>query len=234
MEIISALTIGLVGSFHCIGMCGPIAIALPLKNQSWFTRTLSALLYNLGRSVTYGIMGAILGLVGTGFKMMGVQQWISIIMGIIMILSVLFPLVFRKYFNTEGFAQGLTTKLKSAFQKMFSIRSYTSLFVIGIINGLLPCGLVYMALAGAIVTGTVAGGAIYMIAFGLGTIPIMLSLSLLGNMASVKLRNKIRRIIPIFIIIIGILFILRGMNLGIPYVSPKAVEKDPMKVECCH
>jgi sulfite exporter TauE/SafE len=235
MEIISALTFGLITGFHCIGMCGPIAIALPLINQSWFSRTLSALLYNFGRTVTYSAMGAVFGLLGTGFRLMGIQQWVSIAMGILMILSVIFPLVFRKHFQADGIISKWTSGLKSAFRKMFSKRSYSSLFVIGLINGLLPCGPVYtMAIAGAVVTGSVAGGALYMFVFGLGTIPIMLSLSLLGNMMSVKFRNIVRKIIPIVIVIIGILFILRGMNLGIKYISPKFDNNDPTKVECCH
>ena len=220
MEIISALTLGLIGSFHCIGMCGPIAIALPLKNQSWLERIISALLYNLGRTVTYGIMGAVFGLLGKGFQLIGIQQWVSIIMGIIMILSVIFPIIFRKYINADGFVTKWVSKLISTLRKLFSKRSYISLWVIGLMNGLLPCGLVYMALAGAIVSGNSANGAIYMLVFGLGTIPIMLSISLLGNIVSIQFRNKVRKIIPIVIIIIGILFILRGMNLGIKFVSP--------------
>ncbi len=234
MELISALTIGLIGSFHCIGMCGPIAIALPLKNNSWFTKFFSAALYNLGRSVTYGAMGAIFGLLGKGFQLIGVQQWVSIAMGIIMILSVFFPLIFRKHINADGFVAKWVGKLKSSFKKLFSIRSYMSLWVIGLLNGLLPCGLVYMALAGAIVSGNTIHGAVYMIVFGLGTLPIMLSVSLIGNIVSLKFRNKIRKIIPIFIVIIGILFILRGMNLGIKYISPEIVKKEIVEVNCCH
>ena len=109
-----------------------------------------------------------------------------------------------------------------------------SLWIIGLLNGLLPCGLVYMAVAGAIVSSTMTQGALYMASFGLGTIPVMLSLSLLGNVVSLQFRNKIRRIIPIFIIIIGILFILRGMNLGIKYISPKLAKEDAIEMECCH
>jgi len=234
MEIISALTIGLIGSFHCIGMCGPIAIALPLKNESWLSRILSALLYNLGRTVTYGVMGLVFGLLGSGFRLAGLQQWVSIIMGIIMILSVLFPVIFRDRLKVEGAISKITSKLKSVFGKMFSKRSYVSLWVIGLLNGLLPCGLVYMAIAGAIVTSNPTNGAIYMIVFGLGTIPVMLSLSLLGNIVSLKFRNAVRKIIPILIVIIGLLFILRGMNLGIKYISPKMEKEESVKMECCH
>jgi hypothetical protein len=235
MEIISAITFGLITGFHCIGMCGPIAISLPLINQSWFSRTTSALLYNFGRTVTYSAMGAVFGLLGKGFQLFGILQWVSIATGIIMILTVLFPLLFRKHFQAEGIVSKWTSGLKSAFRKMFLKRSYSSLFVIGLINGLLPCGPVYMmAMAGAAVTGSVTGGAIYMLAFGLGTIPMMLSLSLFGNIISTRFRNTIRKVIPVFIVILGILFILRGMGLGIKYISPKLNAHNPEKVECCH
>jgi sulfite exporter TauE/SafE len=229
----SALVIGLVGSFHCIGMCGPIALALPLKNKSWGSRVSSAFLYNLGRTITYGVLGLIFGLIGKGIALGGFQQWTSIILGVIMILSVIFPALFRQV-NIEKATYSMVSRLKGVFGKMFSLRTYRSLFTIGLLNGFLPCGLVYMALAGAIVSGEVRSGVIYMVVFGLGTIPIMLGVSVLGKIVSMRFRNTMRKVIPIFIVLIGILFILRGMNLGIKYVSPKLSEKEPMKMECCH
>jgi len=233
MEYISALVLGLLGSFHCVGMCGPIAIALPLKKESWFEWISSSLTYNIGRTITYGILGAIFGLLGKGIAVGGLQQWASIIIGVIMILSVLFPFIFRKI-NLESATYKMVGKTKKLFGKMFAIRSYGSLFVIGILNGFLPCGLVYIAIASAIVLGTIEQGIVYMMIFGLGTIPIMLSLSILGNVVSVKFRKKVGKIIPFFIVLIGILFILRGLNLGIPYVSPKLDKTDGTKMECCH
>lgn len=235
MELyIAALSLGLIGSFHCIGMCGPIAIALPLKTNNWFSRIFGGVLYNIGRAITYGLMGAFFGLVGKGFKLGGLQQWVSIIMGIIMILSVVFPVLFKNQSKLDGFVTNMVGGLKKAFSKMFAIRTYYSLFIIGILNGFLPCGLVYMAIAGAIASGEVLNGTIYMIIFGLGTLPIMLSLSLISNIISVNFRNKIKRIIPIFIIIIGILFILRGLNLGIKYISPKLSKVNNTEMKCCH
>ena len=234
MIYLSALVIGLLGSFHCIGMCGPIAIALPLKNDNWFTRIFGGILYNSGRTITYALIGAIFGLAGKGLQLGGLQQWVSIIMGIIMILSVTFPLVFRKFTFINNLSDKFTGKLVSRFKKMFSIRTYYSLFIIGILNGFLPCGLVYIAVAGALAVGEVYESALYMVFFGLGTIPIMLLLSLLGNIVSLKFRSIVRKILPIFVVIIGILFILRGMNLGIKYISPKMNKEEPTKVESCH
>ncbi len=221
MELLAALTLGLIGSFHCIGMCGPIAIALPLKHTNWTQKVAGASIYNVGRAITYGIMGAIFGSLGKGFKLAGLQQWVSIAMGIIMILSILFPILFRHKTIFDGVVNRFIGKLKLAFGKLFKNSSYYSLLTIGLLNGFLPCVLVYVALAGAIASGEIINGSLYMIVFGLGTLPIMLSVSLLGHLISGKFRKQIQKLIPVFIIIIGILFILRGMNLGIKYISPK-------------
>lgn len=218
--LFSALVLGLMGSFHCAGMCGPIAIALPLHGNSIPQKIFGGTLYNLGRTLTYGVMGAIFGLLGQGVEMIGFQQKISIVMGAIMILSVIFPSLFRNQYNMEKSWFSLVGKLKKSIGKLFSVRSFSSLFFIGLLNGLLPCGLVYMAIAGAIGTGEVVLGSLYMIMFGLGTIPMMLSIALAGNILSVAIRRKINRLIPVLVVVVGIFFILRGLSLGIPYLSP--------------
>jgi len=218
--LLSALVLGLMGSFHCAGMCGPIAIALPLHGNNIPQKILGGTLYNLGRTLTYGVMGAIFGLLGQGVEMIGFQQKISIIMGAVMILSVIFPSLFRNQYNMEKSGFSLVGKLKKSIGKLFSVRSFSSLFFIGLLNGLLPCGLVYMAIAGAIGTGEVLLGSLYMIMFGLGTIPMMLSIAIAGNILSVTVRRKINRLIPILVVVVGIFFVLRGLSLGIPYLSP--------------
>lgn len=217
---LAALIFGFVTSFHCIGMCGPIAIALPLKKKNWTAKISSSLLYNFGRTVTYGFLGAVFGLLGKGFKMAGFQQWVSIAVGILMILTVLFPVMFKQTEAINKLIFGYVGKLIGGFKRLFQTSTYSSLFYIGLLNGFLPCGPVYVAIAIAIVGGSIVSGTIYMILFGLGTIPIMLSLSLIGHTISVSARNKIRKIVPIFIILLGIIFILRGLQLGIPFISP--------------
>ena len=218
--LLSALVLGLMGSFHCAGMCGPIAIALPLHGNTIPQKIFGGTLYNLGRTLTYGVMGAIFGLLGQGVEMIGFQQKISIIMGVIMILSVIFPSLFRNQYNMDKSWFSLVGKLKKSIGKLFSVRSFSSLFFIGLLNGLLPCGLVYMAIAGAIGTGEVVLGSLYMIMFGLGTIPMMLSIAIAGNILSAAIRRKINRLIPVLVVVVGIFFILRGLSLGIPYLSP--------------
>jgi len=218
--LISALVLGLMGSFHCAGMCGPIAIALPLHGNSIGGKIFGGSLYNLGRTITYGIMGALFGLLGQGMALIGFQQKVSVIMGSLMIISVLFPALFRNQYSLEKSWFSFVGKLKSTIGGMFSIRSYSSLFFIGMLNGLLPCGLVYMAIAGAIGTGSVGLGTLYMILFGLGTIPMLLGISLAGNLLSLTVRKRINKLIPVMVVLVGIFFILRGLSLGIPYLSP--------------
>jgi sulfite exporter TauE/SafE len=218
--LLSALVLGLMGSFHCAGMCGPIAIALPLHGNTILQKVFGGALYNIGRTITYGIMGALFGLLGQGVEMLGFQQKISVVMGALMIISVLFPALFKNKSNLGKSWSHFVGVLKRAIGKMFSIRSFSSLLFIGLLNGLLPCGLVYMAIAGAIGTGNVTQGSLYMILFGLGTIPMMLAISMAGNIMSQAIRTKINKLIPVLVIVVGLLFILRGLSLGIPFLSP--------------
>ncbi len=237
MDIITPLTIGIVGSLHCIGMCGPIVVALPLKNQNRITRIAGAILYNSGRVATYGILGVLFGLLGRGIHMAGFQQWTSIILGIAMIVSVLFPFVFREKITVGNLLAGMASRLIVRLKKLFASRSYSSLLLIGLLNGLLPCGLVYVAIAGAISSGTVITGALFMIFFGLGTIPLLLIATLASNAIGQRLRSKMQKVVPYFVFMLGVLFILRGMSLGIPYISPASEKLAPKEMvekgSCC-
>jgi sulfite exporter TauE/SafE len=220
LNFYTALMIGLVGSLHCIGMCGPIAISLPLGKKSWWRRTLGGLTYNTGRILTYSILGALFGFLGQGIEMAGLQRWASILIGIVLILSVVFPALFKGKIKIEQFLFGFGGRMVGRFRKLFAINSLPSLFSIGLLNGLLPCGLVYVAVAGALNTNSILGGIGFMLVFGLGTLPMMLTIPLLGNLIGSGFRKKYRYLLSIMIVILGILFVLRGLSLGIPYVSP--------------
>jgi hypothetical protein len=237
MLLWTAFLVGIVGSAHCAGMCGPIALALPLKNENWFTRTFSGLIYNTGRVITYIILGAVFGLLGKSLHMAGFQQWSSIVIGILMIAFVIVPLIFSKLPSVNNMFSGYSHRLLGAFRGLFNKGSYGSLFGIGLLNGILPCGLVYVAIAGALNTGSVTAGMLYMALFGAGTIPVMLGISLAGTMMSLKLRVFINKLSPYVIVLIGVLILLRGLSLGIPYVSPKSGALTPEKEkahQCCH
>jgi uncharacterized protein len=237
MFLWTAFIVGLVGSAHCAGMCGPIALALPLRSESWFTRISGGLIYNAGRIFTYMVLGAIFGLLGKGLHMAGFQLWASVIIGILMILLVLFPLIFKKLPSVNSVMEKYSAGIMSGFHALFRKGDLKSLFGIGLLNGILPCGLVYVAVAGAINTGDVMSAMFYMALFGAGTIPVMLAVSMAGTMISLKLRVFVNKLSPYVIILLGVLFILRGLSLGIPYVSPKAEALTPViekAHKCCH
>lgn len=237
MDIITPLTIGLIGSFHCIGMCGPIVVALPLKKHNLISKITGTILYNSGRVFTYSVIGVLFGLLGRGISLAGVQQWTSVLLGIAMIISVIFPLFFREKITIGSLFTGITSRLIVRLRKLFTDRSYFSLLMIGLLNGLLPCGLVYVAVAGAISSGTVLSGALFMMLFGIGTIPLLLIATLASDAIGQRFRSKMRRVVPYFVFLLGVLFILRGMSLGIPYISPSSEKLAPHqmveKKSCC-
>jgi len=230
--IFSGFLIGLLGSLHCIGMCGPIVLALPLAGDSKFKLILSRLLYNFGRVITYSFFGFVFGLIGDRIKLFGLQQIISIVLGGLIILRLVIP---PKYsFIKLRVLQNMLLKFKKNFSSAFGKNSFTSLFVIGILNGFLPCGFVYVGIAGAIATGGALEGAAFMALFGLGTVPIMFAASLFSSILSIKTQLNFRKAIPVFSFLIGVLFILRGLNLGIPYVSPKMQQiHSTTEIDCC-
>jgi uncharacterized protein len=237
MFLWTAFIVGLVGSAHCAGMCGPIALALPLKSENWVTRVGSGLVYNIGRILTYMVLGAIFGLVGKGLHMAGFQLWASVVIGILMIALVVVPLIFKKMPSPNNVFESYSARLMTGFKNMFRKGTVASLFGIGLLNGILPCGLVYVAVAGAINTGDVVSAMLYMALFGTGTIPVMLAVSLAGSMISLNLRIFVNKMSPYVIVLLGVLFILRGLSLGIPYISPKAEALTPViekAHKCCH
>lgn len=229
---ITAFTIGLVGSFHCIGMCGPIAFALPVKSTSFFHKIISAILYNSGRLTTYVLFGLLFGIIGQGISTASTQQTISIALGVILIFSVILPKSVINKINPTSTIGFYISKVKTSLGKLLQSSSTPNLIFIGLLNGLLPCGLVYAAIGGSIATGSVTDGALFMLAFGLGTLPMMFSAVLLSNFISLSFRNKIRKTIPVFVIILGVLFIVRGLNLNIPYLSPKIDVARPFIQDC--
>ena len=233
MTLYEGFVIGFLGSLHCIGMCGPLVLALPLANKTNAQRLGGGILYNIGRTITYGILGLIFGLIGEGLRISGIQQWVSIAFGIALILSVILPGIIKLNSHINNVTNKAISPLKSRMGNLLQQSKIYPLFVFGLLNGLLPCGLVYVAIfSGAISTGSFWQSGVYMILFGLGTLPVMFLLIYFSDLIKSRVLYKIRNIIPVFIVILGLLFILRGMNLGIKYISPKMDQ--PKKEMHCH
>lgn len=230
----TALFFGLISSFHCIGMCGPIAMMLPVDHKNPSKKALQILTYHLGRLTAYGSLGLIFGILGRGFYLAGLQQTISITVGILMILIVVIPeKIFAKYNLSRPIYQ-LISKVKTSLGSQFKRKSADALFTIGFLNGLLPCGLVYAALFGAIAMQNVTLSISYMLLYGLGTIPMMSAVVYVSNFLSFPVRNKLQKVIPIVSVIIGTLFILRGLGLDISYVSPSNMNLFVQANADCH
>jgi len=229
--MLAALMMGALGSFHCVGMCGPLALSLPLSNNSTWAKFSGALLYNAGRIVTYSVFGLLFGFIGKTFALFGFQQWLSVIMGALIIVFVVLPKRIPALQNRNA-GLWFYEKVRSLLGTLFLQRNQASLFLIGLLNGLLPCGLVYMAAAGAVGAGNVADSVLFMAFFGLGTLPVMWSVAFFGNYVSVGIRQKIRRAYPYMMMLMACLLILRGMGLGIPYVSPKMNAEKAHAIEC--
>jgi sulfite exporter TauE/SafE len=234
MEVWGGFLIGFLGSIHCIGMCGPIALALPAVDRNHFKVILSRVLYNLGRVITYSAIGALFGMFGNRIVIFGMQQYLSIALGVIILVSVLAPQGLKLKAASIPPFNLLNDFVKKSFARVSKIRSNSGFLLLGILNGLLPCGFVYVGVAGAMTTGSVVNGAIFMMFFGLGTLPLMLGTSLVGQFLNINIRKKLSRLIPVFAVILALIFILRGLNLGIPYLSPKLVKAELNQEVICH
>ena len=219
--ILSALGLGFASGFHCIGMCGPIALSMGLTKKQSTNFYLQNLTYQFGRITTYSILGGILGIIGEGFEMVGFQQYLTIAVGIVLILMAVFSFGGKDFASKLPFLSSFLFKVKMKLSKLLQKADYRSRYATGLLNGLLPCGMVYMALTASLAAGGIVQSAGFMALFGLGTLPFMFLVVLVGNLMTSALRLKILKIVPVMMIILGGLFILRGMELGIPYVSPQ-------------
>ena len=219
----SAFIIGLVSNFHCLGMCGPIALAIPVKRTSQSSAFLSIALYNAGRISIYVFMGIVFGLFGQGFGLMGVQQFLSIALGLTFIGFTCFGfLKKRNWISTKLFSHII--QLKYMFRRQFSKETFRSILVIGLLNGLLPCGMVYMSVAGAVISGGWQSGALYMFLFGLGTLPVMILLPYFRRSIGDSMRQRFRKLIPITIFIFGMWLVFRGIRTEVRSTDSKGSE----------
>nr|WP_321233264.1 sulfite exporter TauE/SafE family protein [uncultured Psychroserpens sp.] len=230
----SALIFGLLGSFHCIGMCGPIAFMLPVDRNNSSKKVFQIFTYHFGRLLAYAFIGLVFGLVGKGLYLFGIQQQLSILIGILMIVIVLIPIQTFNRYNFSKPIYKLISKVKSSLGQALKKKTADTFLTIGFLNGFLPCGLVYMAVIASITTQNAAQSSLYMLLFGIGTIPLMTAAVYLGKFLNTTAKKRIQKAIPVFVIIIGLLFIVRGMGLGIPYLSPTPIVEVASSAIDCH
>lgn len=246
MIFITALILGLTSNLHCIGMCGPLVMAIPMKRRNNLSLIAGILQYNAGRILTYFLLGLLIGTIGLTIQTFDVLQWISIFSGIFLILF-----AWRKFFpsklNTAFKISGVYLFITRNIGTILASESPLKLTLLGMLNGLLPCGMVYLGLLNAILAGNLFQSGLAMAIFGLGTLPSMIFVAYSAAKLTPAFRSKLNRFVPIILTFVGALIIMRGLNLGIPYISPKIslhktvktttspkVLKPEMEMSCCH
>lgn len=234
--MIQAITAGLIlgafSSLHCIGMCGPLALALPVQHLALWQQRLAALMYNIGRIITYTLLGVIFGMAGRTIYMAGFQQWLSIITGIVILVFII-NYYFLQHAWQPKWAQQLQVFVQNKMIRLLHQEQKGSFLFLGMVNALLPCGMVYVALASALNFSSLQQSAVFMAAFGAGTFPLMMALSLAGNALTFSVRRKIKNAVPYLMTIMAFILILRGLNLGIPFISP-VMANAPSEAVICH
>lgn len=236
--IAPAFALGLAGSLHCVGMCGPLALSLPVSHTGNLSRISGGLIYNSGRIFSYAIIGLLFGSLGSLVIATRWQSSLSVALGIIILLYLFIGGRFLPgkissgYFKVFTFLNKPFLLLRQQLGRLFQSKKLSSLFFIGILNGFLPCGLVYMALSSSVITASSLNGGMFMLLFGLGTFPMMFATVLLGNFFNQSLRRKIYKAVPALLFFMAVLLILRGMNLGIPFISPEITDNHSSSIEC--
>lgn len=223
---LSAWLLGLAGSAHCIGMCGPLGLSLPVQSQQWSSRWVSALLYNIGRIGTYIVYGSLIGFAQWAILPFVHSYSISIVLGsILIILGIIFLL--RGRYSAMEFKWPFSQKVIQTMGKLYAQSSNRNVLFIGILNGLLPCGLVYAALAAAFASGSVWRSMVFMAGFGFGTLPAMWSLVFFAQFITADLRRGFRKLYPFVYILTGIFLIWRGSHHHDPV---QQIQKNPQSV----
>jgi sulfite exporter TauE/SafE len=231
---LTAVTIGLMGSLHCVGMCGPIAMAVPLNNHGQGYRILGSFNYLLGKAITYSLLGLFSGTFAKMIELTGFQRYMSLFTGVLILLIFMLQKFGNGIFGLERLNYQWVALLKQQFNKFLKEKNLLSAFLIGLVNGVLPCGLVYIALAGAVGAGGWSQSMFYMFLFGFATMPLMFVLMIFKGKLSSSYKGLFQKISPAFTIILATLLIIRGLNLGIPYFSPKVNSvKQKVSIECC-
>ncbi|MDP4198652.1 MAG: sulfite exporter TauE/SafE family protein [Bacteroidota bacterium] len=232
--ILAGLALGLGGSLHCAGMCGPIAVALPSGTRpGWPRHVTEKFIYQLGRVTTYMSLGAIVGLSGSAVVLAGYSRVLSIVSGLAMIVALAAQFLWRREVRVNMRLDRAVIPIKRGLSRLFTHHGTLTHFGIGLLNGLLPCGMVTAALLGSLGMGSMIQGAVFMLGFGLGTVPLMSAIAIGGSRMSCEVRQRLRYAAPAIGLVIATLFLLRGMELGIPYVSPIAVKTNTLSIEHC-
>lgn len=231
--LIGGFMMGFAGSLHCVGMCGPLSLAIPTSHLSPPEKFISLLSYQLGRIITYAILGFIFGLMGRGLYLGGLQQWFSISVGVILLVITGWNYLQKKDIRLSLFSSFYLLIQKKIGWLLTNIKNPPGFLLLGMANGLLPCGMVYIAIVSALTSQHILQSVSFMAAFGAGTLPAMMSVAYGSQLFGIQVRSMFKKIVPFFMMLTGVILILRGMNLDIPFISPVLPSAEG-KVISCH
>jgi len=232
VDLAAGFIVGIGGSLHCAGMCGPLALALPTGRSAFWRYAAGRFLYNIGRTITYVMLGLLAGLAGRGIVLAGAQQTVTIAIGLLLLCSLVFPRALKRLLPTFKLPGRVPARIMEMLSGLMARPSWAALLLVGLVNGLLPCGFVYLGLAAAVTLGDAARAMVFMAGFGVGTLPVMLAIAVAGRRIQEGVRRKLLGGIPVVTAALGILLILRGLNLGIPYISPHVDEEHSAQTHC--
>ncbi len=218
----SAFILGLFGSLHCAAMCGPLMLGLSAKNYSFF----GFIIHHIGRWIGYIGLAFLFYTIVSPLYIFELQQYVALLSGVLLILFGL-----KSYIAPiNRLVEKLSTSISARMQNIEVNRSAN--LILGVMNGLLPCGLSFSAAILSVNSGSYATSALYMVLFGLGTLPVLLGISYLPKLGKAGLVKQINLWLPKVMLLVGFLLIVRSAGLGIPYLSPD-YNVETEKMECC-
>jgi sulfite exporter TauE/SafE len=230
--MIAGFTLGAAGSLHCIGMCGPLSLALPTGQLSRTKKIISLLMYQLGRIITYSMIGLVFGLAGRSIYIAGYQQGFSIGMGVLVLTLALLYFIQKRTVHFYFLIRFYQSVQNIIIRLLKSSKGSIGFLLMGMANGLLPCGMVYIALAATLSLSQISESVLFMTLFGAGTLPAMMLVGYAGQLIKPDIRRSFQKVIPVFIVLMGAVLILRGLNLGIPFISPELPGSATAVVNC--
>ncbi len=231
--LIAGFLFGFSSSLHCIGMCGPLTLMIPANGDKRINRIFSFILYHSGRIFVYMLLGTIFSLAGRMIYISGLQQYVSITAGTVLLIIAI-GIIFNLQQLQMSLPVFLTGKIRWLIIRIVNspIRLQTH-FLLGAANGILPCGMVYIALVTVLSFSNLLTGIGFMAAFGSGTLPALFLFSIGANMLGTNLKIHLRKLSPFVLAFSGLLLLLRGLNLAIPFLSPQLPQ--PLKdIIVCH
>jgi len=212
-----AFTLGIFGSLHCLGMCGPLAMTAQTHHLTTrLTTFYHAISYNLGRTLGYMFLGIIFGIFGSVLAFAGLQKLVSIGLGIVLILMFLFSVQPDNWISKNKYISKVYFYISKSLGQLLKKTKTTSGWSLGILNGFLPCGLVYLALAGAISLQNVWGSMGFMLFFGFGTLPAMFMLMMSSHWLKPQWRLSLKKLYPVITLCMGAYLLYRGIFSSTP------------------